>query len=197
MQIGALAGVLVSWHGTGSPTFSASSRATPSEITACACEGKGRGDAAMGWLRRESRRCDACTHLHAPVAQPPRALPVCAPSHRVAHVPPALVRAHLRCAVRVRVCAADRLVSAMAANGEEVSAASAPLLRLESLCGALRTGLTEAIKLKTESDKGAAAFLTPPCTVARLYALALRNRARAPLTAQRAAPSCRAASPCS
>ena len=47
-----------------------------------------------------------------------------------------------------------------AANGEEVSAASAPLLRLESLCGALRTGLTEAIKLKTESDKGAAAFLT-------------------------------------
>ena len=48
----------------------------------------------------------------------------------------------------------------MAANGEEVSAASVPLLRLESLCGALRTGLTEAIKLKTESDKGAAAFLT-------------------------------------
>lgn len=52
------------------------------------------------------------------------------------------------------------LASPMAANGEEVSAASVPLLRLESLCGALRTGLTEAIKLKTESDKGAAAFLT-------------------------------------
>ena len=41
-----------------------------------------------------------------------------------------------------------------AAAGEAV-----PLLRFESLCGALRTGLTEAITLKTESDKGAAAFL--------------------------------------
>ena len=47
----------------------------------------------------------------------------------------------------------------MAANGEEVAVASVPLLRFESLCGALRTGLTEAITLKTESDKGAAAFL--------------------------------------
>ena len=46
----------------------------------------------------------------------------------------------------------------MAANGEE-AAAPVPLLRFESLCGALRTGLTEAITLKTESDKGAAAFL--------------------------------------
>eukprot|EP00964_Phaeocystis_antarctica_P071124 scaffold43351_cov46-Phaeocystis_antarctica.AAC.5 len=41
-----------------------------------------------------------------------------------------------------------------AAAGEAV-----PLLRFESLCGALRTGLTEAITLKTQSDKGAAAFL--------------------------------------
>ena len=47
----------------------------------------------------------------------------------------------------------------MAANGEEVAVASVPLLRFESLCGALRTGLTEAITLKTESDTGAAAFL--------------------------------------
>lgn len=57
-----------------------------------------------------------------------------------------------------------------------VDSTKVPLLRFESLCGALRSGLTEAITLKTESDKGAAAFLALQSSAMGLLELKEVNR---------------------
>ena len=62
-------------------------------------------------------------------------------------------------------------MAAAAANEAPV-----PLVRFESLCGTLRTGLAEAITLKTESDKGAAAFLALQSSAMGLLELKEVNR---------------------
>ena len=65
----------------------------------------------------------------------------------------------------------------MATNGTSADASGvAKLLQFEHLCGALRKGLGEAMALKVDSDKGAAAFLALQSSAMGLLELKEVNR---------------------